>query len=214
MFGRKKKELQHEVDEFKNIVTNLWGGLHKVDAIVEKIDNELMYGYDKTCFVVRNLEDTISLLQLYRDNRFFHTYNKFMIDQGILVLSQSMSDIESNARRLDDIAFKLHQIHESFSDDEEDADDEFSDNQMINQLKSLHAKIIDSIHTIHMTYQTIRSTLTGVRIIVSKDYMTLITGVDVVRLYQDTEENMKRELRHEIRFDKYQFIKAKGDRKE
>ena len=44
--------------------------------------------------------------------------------------------------------------------------------------------------------------------------MTLITGVDVVRLYQDTEENMKRELRHEIRFDKYQFIKAKGDREE
>lgn len=204
MFG-KQKRLKTDADAFRAIVAKLWCGIHLIDGMVEAADEDIDYSYKTTCILIRSLEDTISLIRLYSESPFFHVYNSFVIDKGISMLSAGIVDLELHTRQFDDLKMKVIRMHAEL----QTIDPDYIDDELKEKLSRIESLMMQMVQTIHQCYTIIRSVLLGIRSVVSKDYMMIMTGVDIVRAYKDNEARMKHELKYEIRFDRVSISKIK-----
>lgn len=193
MFFSKKKRLQRMKDElalreFRISVTNLMNGIKKLDDCVQKIIKNKDMSHNTALFVMRNTEDLLSVVSIYKHTKYYHEYLDPSINKSMTMLKDMMFDQESNAR-------KLAMLIENFETTKKNAEKGFEANivdagdlHKINErLYTANLMIEQLIFQMKMNYRDYRAALAMLRGIVANDHIAILSGIDIPLLYEDYE---------------------------
>lgn len=215
MFGKKQKmQLHHDVKVFSDTVVSLMDGIHKLDQFLEQLTSKKICAYSDIAFVGRSLEDLLSICHIYKNNRFFHTYNIFEFNEYTENINQACLHLVQTAHLLDktvrgyNVGVKMFKriVEDDSMEDDEDCEEIKRKLQYLEQkVKELHNDLIDDI-------VVLRTAMFMIRKIVSRDYMSIQLGVNLEEQYMLDEKRMRRELKAMIRF--YEKPLQKKKRKE
>ena len=204
MFKKRKKRKQ-EADQFRATVTSLMMGIHKFDEYLEKVCNEESYTYNHIAFISRSTEDLFAMCNIYSMSYFFHAYNMVNMNNYMELMMKVFRDLEPTARSFDKSLKLYKEAQDVFRKlkeacDTDDYLDELADTaEKLAEVK-VHLKNLST--NIHIDLLTMRSVLLLIRHIVSRDYMKILAGIDLVEAYELEEKRIKREMSMLIRYPK------------
>lgn len=211
---KRKAQLESDVNEFKTIVKNIMTGIYKFDECMQRIIDVGDVSLHTAMFITRSTDDLFVLFQLYRNNRFFHISNNKIISEKLDILKEIGTRIKNNAEDLQ-IMIENHKMTIKGLKACDNADVEISGDTVA----EVHGKILEltlminkkmfDIRTDHVVF---RSTLISLRGIVSRDYIPIISGVDIPLLYEDYESEVNQYLTNEILFDKVEIEKISSNK--
>lgn len=211
---RKWFRQREDLKTFRNVVKSLMDGIHKFDQYLEKVSHEKAYGYNTISFVERSLQDLVSLVDVYKSNRYFHLYNVFLMNQYLETLNEIFHELEPNARTLDLSIQGINygrELYESIIKQREESelfenDDEID--EIKSKLESMDLEIKELIIKIHRDILSLRSIILLIREMVARDYIKILSNIDIPHTYQYDEKRVKGEISLEIRYLRNQNKKS------
>jgi hypothetical protein len=90
---------------------------------------------------------------------------------------------------------------------EEDLPEDFEETMM-----KIYHQVNQSIDNIYNMYTYIQSALMHLRMVVSRDFMLILAGVDIIKDYQIHEKVISREMDAIVSFDRYSIHKLKAEK--
>lgn len=219
-FSKKKRKerqrLEDDLKAFKNIVKMLMDAIYKLDEYIQTMNNKGDYTYDTIAYIHRSIEDVANAILIYNENRFTHNYYSpklLSVGKELLDTSNQLHDHGKNLS----IIVKNFQLTkdgiDAMIDSELDIDGD-AVMQIRGKMLNMNLTAKQITLTIYDDLMTIRDLLYQLRNIVGFDHIAIMSGTDLVLLYEYFEAKFKQELKCEIRFDRCEIRRIKHSIKE
>lgn len=215
MFGKKKRQkkrqMKKELRDFKCIVSALLDGVHKLDEFIQhaKTNNDCRFSTAEV--IIRSIQDITSTCNMYKENIFFHGYMIPIVSESANMLGQLGLELENLCRDLSDSYSKFKLFTEKIDHETEDGDiDPELFHEYQEKMFKFHHLISGKISNINSVYTYIQSALLSLRVPLSRDYMTILSGVDMIQAYETHELSINREMDAIVSFDKFAVKRLKA----
>ena len=203
---KRRKQLEKDLASYKNIVQILTNAIYKMDEVIQKMLTHGDCSYNSISYIYRSMQDILNAISVYKGNRFTHAYYESCLSELQINMRKIVESLDEYGKQLC-IAVKNFKITKDGLEDIEreqnvlDIDSESLENIHANMLNlSLSAKRLTFL--IHEELIDLRSALYTLRWITSTDYIIILSGADIIEMYEYYEERYQNEIRCEIRFDK------------
>lgn len=206
-FSKKRKEKKFRENEkrsFAEIVKLTTNSIYKLDSVIQTMLNKGDCHYDSISFVFRSIQDMIAAIDIYSKNAFTSPGNSVSIQNLIKEFKDVSEEIEEDGKKLSILVKNFNmtkrgidELHESDMPISSDSLDRVMSN-MFSMKMAAQQMTLD----IHIDLTKIRSLLYDLRWIVSKDYISIIAGVDIELLDQYYHKNYEQIIHNEVMFDK------------
>lgn len=215
--AQKERELKDKLalNSFATVVTSIVSGIHNLDKLMQKMMNAGDISYDSALVVYRSCEDLFALLDIYRNNKYYHHCFDYLLEKGIESIKRSSSrlkDLTENSR----IMYENYKLTRNGLDTYKDQTEIDVDRET---LEDIHQRLMTMmmehhqvVFEIRLTQIELRSVMNAVRGIVVRDYITIKSGINIPLLYEDYETLVNNHLKQEILFDKVEIQKISANK--
>lgn len=206
-FSKKRKEKQFRENEkkaFVEIVKLITNSIYKLDSVIQTMLSKGDCHYDSISFIYRSIQDMIAAIDIYSKNTFTSPGNSVSIQNLINEFKDVSEEIEEDGKKLS-ILVKNFNMTKRGIDELHEADMPISSDSLdhvMSNMFSMKMAAKQMMLDIHIDLTKIRSLLYDLRWIISKDYISIIAGIDIDLLHQYYQKKYEQIIHNEVRFDK------------
>lgn len=206
--SKRKKQEQLELEKFKVIVKQLIDGIYKLDEIAERIVLTRLFRYDSVGLIMRSIQELIGLGNLYKKNQYFHPRYDAALTSALSSLLDVYMKLDDEQQKMEWLIIRVQKGKQMINADKVPDEDLYEFNELMGDLSQ---EIENKILKMYDQILLLRSIILSIRMMITQDYIDIVSGVDIIDMYHYMDSKIKSNIRYEVRFDKYEIKRFKKE---